>query len=85
MRLNQHGTESSNYDVAGLKHVSENVLVHSVEIDNVCSLLRHADRYMAQEAAAPLCFDGGFSESEVRIRTPLDFAHSSAVLSMQNG
>jgi len=37
------------YTLDGLKHVCENVLVHSVEIDNVCALLRHADQYMAHE------------------------------------
>jgi len=40
---------ADHYTLDGLKHVCENVLVHSVEIDNVCSLLTHADRYMAQE------------------------------------
>jgi len=40
---------ADHYTLDGLKHVCENVLVHSVEIENVCSLLRHADQYMAQE------------------------------------
>lgn len=37
------------YTLDGLKHVCENVLVHSVEIDTVCTLLRHADQYMAHD------------------------------------
>jgi len=40
---------ADHYTLDGLKHVCENVLVHSVEIDNVCALLRHADQYMAHE------------------------------------
>lgn len=40
---------ADHYTLEGLKHVCENVLVHSVEIDNACTLLRHADQYMAQE------------------------------------
>jgi hypothetical protein len=48
-----HQTEilglADHYTLDGLKHVCENVLMHSVEMDNVCSLLRHADRFLAQE------------------------------------
>lgn len=40
---------ADHYTLDGLKHVCENVLVHSVEIENVCTLLRHADQYMAHE------------------------------------
>jgi len=40
---------ADHYTLDGLKHVCENVLVHSVEVDNVCALLRHADQYMAHE------------------------------------
>merc|ERR1712007_238976 len=40
---------ADHYTLDGLKHVCENVLVHSVEIENVCALLRHADQYMAHE------------------------------------
>lgn len=40
---------ADHYTLAGLKHVCENILVHSVEIDNACHLLRCADQYMAQE------------------------------------
>merc|ERR1740133_404075 len=40
---------ADHYTLDGLKHVCENVLVHSVEIDNACALLRHADQYMAHE------------------------------------
>mmetsp|Transcript_88738 Transcript_88738/g.185549 ORF Transcript_88738/g.185549 Transcript_88738/m.185549 type:complete len:522 (-) Transcript_88738:66-1631(-) len=40
---------ADHYTLDGLKHVCENVLVHSVEIDNACALLRHADQYMAAE------------------------------------
>ncbi|CAK0875638.1 unnamed protein product [Prorocentrum cordatum] len=39
---------ADHYTLDGLKHVCENVLVHSVEIENVCALLRHADQYMAE-------------------------------------
>merc|ERR1712014_379642 len=38
---------ADHYTLDGLKHVCENVLVHSVEIDNACALLRHADQFMA--------------------------------------
>jgi len=37
------------YNLDGLKHVCENILVHSVEIENACQLLVHADRHMAHE------------------------------------
>lgn len=40
---------ADHYTLDGLKHVCENVLMHSVEIENVCTLLRHADQYMATE------------------------------------
>jgi len=40
---------ADHYTLDGLKHVCENVLVHSVEIDNACALLRHADQFMAHE------------------------------------
>mmetsp|Transcript_5359 Transcript_5359/g.16717 ORF Transcript_5359/g.16717 Transcript_5359/m.16717 type:complete len:526 (-) Transcript_5359:145-1722(-) len=40
---------ADHYTLDGLKHVCENVLVHSVEIENACTLLRHADQYMAHE------------------------------------
>eukprot|EP00932_Pfiesteria_piscicida_P014056 SRR837773.25750.p1 GENE.SRR837773.25750~~SRR837773.25750.p1 ORF type:complete len:136 (-),score=57.36 SRR837773.25750:46-453(-) len=40
---------ADHYTLDGLKHVCENVLVHSVEIENACALLRHADQYMASE------------------------------------
>lgn len=49
----EHLTEvlglADHYTLDGLKHVCENVLMHSVEIDNVCALLRHSDQYIAQE------------------------------------
>jgi len=40
---------ADHYTLDGLKHVCENVLVHSVETNNVCTLLRHADQYLAHE------------------------------------
>merc|ERR1719203_982298 len=40
---------ADHYTLDGLKHVCENVLVHSVEVENACTLLRHADRFMAAE------------------------------------
>mmetsp|Transcript_74769 Transcript_74769/g.139590 ORF Transcript_74769/g.139590 Transcript_74769/m.139590 type:complete len:512 (+) Transcript_74769:72-1607(+) len=40
---------ADHYTLDGLKHVCENVLLHSVEIDNVCALLQHADQFMANE------------------------------------
>eukprot|EP00439_Symbiodinium_sp_Y106_P042664 s2689_g5.t1 len=44
----EHLTEvlglADHYTLDGLKHVCENVLIHSVEIDNVCSLLRISAR-----------------------------------------
>lgn len=40
---------ADHYTLDGLKHVCENVLVHSVETENVCTLLKHADQYMAHE------------------------------------
>lgn len=40
---------ADHYTLDGLKHVCENVMVHSVEVDNACTLLRHADQYMAKE------------------------------------
>jgi len=42
-------TLADHYTLDGLKHVCENVLVHSVEVETVCTLLRCADQYMAQE------------------------------------
>merc|ERR1711920_726577 len=40
---------ADHYTLDGLKHVCENVLVHSIEIENACALLRHADQFMAHE------------------------------------
>jgi len=49
----EHLTEvlglADHHSLDGLKHVCENVLVHSVEVDTACTLLRHADQYMAHE------------------------------------
>eukprot|EP00928_Gymnodinium_smaydae_P078349 TRINITY_DN6222_c0_g1_i1.p1 TRINITY_DN6222_c0_g1~~TRINITY_DN6222_c0_g1_i1.p1 ORF type:complete len:526 (+),score=114.64 TRINITY_DN6222_c0_g1_i1:260-1837(+) len=38
---------ADHYTLDGLKLMCENVLMHSVEIDNACTLLRHADQFMA--------------------------------------
>lgn len=38
---------ADHYTLDGLKTVCENVLMHSVEVDNACALLRHADQFMA--------------------------------------
>jgi len=40
---------ADHYILDGVKHVCENIVVHSVEVDNACHLLTHADRYVAHE------------------------------------
>ncbi|CEL93311.1 unnamed protein product [Vitrella brassicaformis CCMP3155] len=40
---------ADHYTLDGLKQLCENILIHSVEIDNVCNLLKQADQYQATD------------------------------------
>lgn len=40
---------ADHYTLEGLKHLCENQLIHSVEVDSVSHILRQADRYQAYE------------------------------------
>merc|ERR1719412_3218090 len=61
---------ADHYTLDGLKHVCENVLVHSVEIENACTLLRHADQYMASELKR-YCLAYIMSFDELRLQPSL--------------